>query len=247
MEYIPQDFAEFAKFAYQLFQQMKQPNPDPVQMSAQPSAQVMAQSNAAAVEVMNNSTEIADLKAQIADLKAQMAALQAQNTKLSAELSEANDALADVGAENFALKSELVGLKQDIKIVEQYEGIDFQEIVEDVVSKDGQDYYEKIVKDLNIDDQSKHDLVKAYMDDQAASPLVDFETGEVYMPESRVELWFRSHPEVNRKDITEADIKDAAWEEGQKRWEENMEKKRQEQMRKQSERRFDGFGSDRGF
>jgi regulator of replication initiation timing len=150
----------------------------------------MAQSNAAAVEVMNNSTEVADLKAQIIALEAKMAALEEKNATLAAE--------------NSALKSENTSVKQDIKVVEQYEGIDFQAIVDEVRAKDGQDYYDKIVKDLKIDDYSKHDLVKAYMDDQNATPIVDFETGEIHMPESRVELWFRSHPEVNRKDITEA-------------------------------------------
>jgi cell division protein FtsB len=123
-----------------------QPNPDPVQLSAQlnpvqlsaqPSAQVMAQSNAAAVEVMNNSTEVADLKTQIAVLNAQMAELEEKNATLAAE--------------NSKLQSEFASVKQDIKIVEQYEGINFQEVVDEVRAKDGQDYYEKVVKDLKID------------------------------------------------------------------------------------------------
>jgi hypothetical protein len=88
------------------------------------------------------------------------------------------------------------------------------------------------------------------MDDKnfPPDPLVDFETGETVWPESRVEAWFKAHPEVNRKDITEAYMKDAAWEEElQRQWEETMGKKRREQMKKQSESRYSGFGADRGF
>lgn len=82
MQFNPQEFAEFMEMwqAYKVFQQMTQPNPNPMQAAApiMPNTQQIVQQSSAAVSV--STQEVDALKAEIEKLKAQLAESQSKLT-----------------------------------------------------------------------------------------------------------------------------------------------------------------------
>lgn len=132
-----------------MFQLMTQPQPNPVQetqsqIAATPTPQMMAQTGAAATNIIaNGQGEMTDLKQQLEDLKAQMAELQAQNQQLK----EQNAALQN--AASASVVSDASGsVLEKVKELEKLSGKSLDEIVESVkknkkiVPKSGRGAYE---------------------------------------------------------------------------------------------------------
>ena len=195
-----------------LMQQMSQPQPDPVQV-AQPQIpnqqQIIQDSNSAASASVQ---EIADLKAEITKLKAQLAQAESEKANLKAELTRAQSKVSEA-------QGKLNQLKVDITKVEAYEGESFEEKVDRISGMSGQDYYDEVLKDEPaLSNQEKHDLVKAFKDDQEATPMVNFETGITEYPESQVAKFWREHQELQR----------------------NKEKPKMREV--EADRKFDNFG-----
>ena len=175
-----------------IMQQMSQPQPDPTQI-AQPQMpnqqQIIQDSNAAASTSVQ---EVADLKAEIAKLKSLLEQAELEKSNLKAELTRAQSKVSEA-------QGKLNQLKTDITKVEAYEGESFEEKVDRISEMSGQDYYDEVVKDSpDLSNQEKHELVKAFKDDQEATPMVNFETGITEFPESKVAQFWREHQEQQR-------------------------------------------------
>ena len=172
-----------------MMQLMAQPNPNPVQaaapsMPSMPSAsEVIAQSNAAATTSVQ---EINDLKAEIEKLKSELAAAQS-------ELSSTKKELEAVSIKERNATLDNINLKMSIRKAEADLGMSWADYMEQLGLITGEDYYDKnrrAFEDMGLTDQEKHELVKAYMDDQknAGQPIINFETGEE-KPTSLSQVW----------------------------------------------------------
>jgi uncharacterized coiled-coil protein SlyX len=201
MQFNPQEFAQFMEMwqAYKTFQEMMQPQPNPVQV-AQPQMvnqqEVMAQSNAAATGSVQ---EIADLKAQIEKLKAQLSQSQEQVRSLTNELRNSESQRINAVNENKKIGEELFNLKKNINLVEAYEGEEFKDKIERIEEMSGQDYYDNVVSnETNLTNTEKHDLIEAFENDRKATPIVDFETGQVIQPVSQVAKFWAEQQEKQK-------------------------------------------------
>ena len=197
MQFNPQEFAQFMEMyqAYKVFQQMAQPQPDPVQATqsaALSQSQIMADSNAAATA---STQEINDLKAEIEKLKAQLSSAQEQVSSLTNQLKKSESERMSLASDKVNLSSQLSQLKSDIAAVEAYEGEDFTAKVERLNEMSGQYYYEDFVKNdadaNNLNNQEKHELITAFKNDQEArkNPVIDFETGEAETSNKVADFW----------------------------------------------------------
>lgn len=201
MQFNPQEFAQFMEMwqAFKVYQQMNQPQPNPVQV-AQPQMpnqqEVIAQSNAAASASVQ---EISDLKAQIEKLKAQLSQSQEQVRSLTNELRETESQRISAVNESKKIGAELFNLKKNINLVEAYEGEEFKEKIERIEEMSGQDYYDNVVSnETGLSNTEKHDLIKAFKDDQDATPMIDFETGKIEQPVSQVAKFWAEQQEKQK-------------------------------------------------
>lgn len=203
----------------QMMQMMQQPNPNPVQLSAQPSAQTIAQSNAAAIEVMNNSTEVADLKAQIANLKAQLSETQAQLSAEQQKSSELSKQLSALNAKNESFQ-------QEKKMAETYLGQDWGSFLENIEENAGDELYKQHEiewKTAGYTGPEMHDMIKASVEDinqirNYGSLNVDMETGK----------------EISQAELVKTEI--------DRKKQQQKEKEKQE-YENGAKKKFDGFGA----
>lgn len=147
-----------------MFQLMTQPQPNPVQetqsqIAATPTPQMMAQTGAAAVNVIaNGQGEMADLKNQIEALKQQLADAKSQ-------LEAANARASSAEAQAAQIQAQYDQLLKDVGIVEVSQGRSLQEIVEESQLMTGDDYYDRNREEYqNMNGQEAHELIKDKMD-----------------------------------------------------------------------------------
>lgn len=182
-----------------LMQQMAQPQPDPVQAAqstALSQSEVIANSNAAASASVQ---EVADLKAEIEKLKAQLSQSQEQVRSLTNKLRTSESQRISAVNESKKIGEELFNLKKNINLVEAYEGEEFKDKIERIEEMSGQDYYDNVVSnETGLSNTEKHDLIKAFKDDQDATPMVDFETGKIEQPESQVAKFWAEQQEKQK-------------------------------------------------
>lgn len=182
-----------------LMQQMAQPQPDPVQATqsaALSQSEIIADSNAAATTSVQ---EVDELKAEIEKLKAQLSSAQEQVRNLTDELRKSESQRISAVNESKKLSTELFDLKKNINLVEAYEGEEFDAKIERLNEMSGQDYYDNVVSnETELSNTEKHDLIKAFKDDQDATPMVNFETGQVEQPESKVAKFWAEQQEKQK-------------------------------------------------
>lgn len=168
MQFNPQDFAQFMEMwqAYKVFQQMTQPNPDPVQTQAQmPNAQQIAvQSNAA---VSASVQEINDLKSEITNLKAQLQAAQSELTSTKAALSESQTKVSELKAKTSALSD----VKEKISKLEELTGKSIEDITsrisknEKVIPRKGKGAHDVFAEMIDEGKLDRDDIIYADSED----------------------------------------------------------------------------------
>lgn len=156
-----QELQLFEKFKQFL---MTQPNPNPVEetkVAAQSQSEIMAQSNAAATQSVQ---EINGLKAQIQALQEQLAAAREQLTAAQEQLSQSRSEVAAKSKEIQSLKIDLARSKEATQYLYKNFVEDDQEILKegDELYNDNYDYY----RQKGLDNYQIHDKIKEAMEER---------------------------------------------------------------------------------
>lgn len=201
MQFNPQDFAQFIEMwqAYKVFQQMTQPNPDPVQSAAPvlpSSEQIAAQSNAA---VSASVQEITELKAEIEKLKLELAAAQSE--------------LESVKAKEQSATKENINLKVSIRKAEADLGMSWTDYMKQLDLTTGEDYYDKnrrMFEEMGLTNEERRELIEAYVDEQQTvgkPKLIDFATGKEQSSEL-AKVWDKINKRLEKENMSKLSSED---------------------------------------
>lgn len=199
--------------AFQIFQSMLQPNPNPQLAPPAPSQQTSA-----AVEVVHNSKEVEDLRKQIANLEDQLAA-----AKL--EIQSLTEQRENIRHEVQEREGELSNLRVEMSKIEVFHGQSWAEMLDEIESTSGEEYYEMHRKEWyekKLTKQEMQEQVEAFTrmkKKNNTKDLIDFEDEPRMSPHTTQEKIERGKEEIKRGNTTGymEEIRDNGFDKGPKR------------------------------